>query len=88
MSLTALVIWIIVGLIVGLLAKSIDFRKGGLPSGVIVCLAGALIIGWLFSNVFHLYWGGFYIGSIINALIGAFMFLQIARVIIARRTTA
>jgi uncharacterized membrane protein YeaQ/YmgE (transglycosylase-associated protein family) len=79
-SVSALILWLVIGLIAGFLA-SVVMRGGGygIVGDIIVGLVGALIGGWLFSLV-GIGTGGF-IGSIIVAFIGACILIAILRAI-------
>jgi uncharacterized membrane protein YeaQ/YmgE (transglycosylase-associated protein family) len=78
--LTALLFWIIVGLIAGALAKLI--MPGNDPGGIIVTIllgiAGAVIGGFLLRLV-GLEGGGGFVASIIAGIIGAVILLAIYR---------
>jgi uncharacterized membrane protein YeaQ/YmgE (transglycosylase-associated protein family) len=78
--LTALLFWIIVGLIAGALAKLI--MPGNDPGGIIVTIllgiAGAVIGGFLLRLV-GLGGGGGFVASIIAGIIGAVILLAIYR---------
>jgi uncharacterized membrane protein YeaQ/YmgE (transglycosylase-associated protein family) len=85
---TALIFWIIVGLIAGALAKWI--MPGDDPGGIIVTaiigIVGAVLGGWLLSLVgigAGAGSGGF-IFSIIAGIIGALVLLAIYRVVVNR----
>jgi len=74
-TITALLIFLIVGAIAGWLAGQIVKGHGfGLVGNIVVGIIGAFIAGWLLPRV-GLYIGGDIIGSIINALIGAVILL-------------
>jgi uncharacterized membrane protein YeaQ/YmgE (transglycosylase-associated protein family) len=78
--LTALLFWVIVGLIAGALAKLI--MPGDDPGGIIVTIllgiAGAVIGGFLLRLV-GLGGGGGFVASIIAGIIGAVILLAIYR---------
>jgi len=79
MTLDQLVLWIVVGGIAGLLADS--FVKGinvGLVGTIIVGILGAIIGGWLFSQL-GIGLGGGIIGDIIVAFVGAVILLLMMR---------
>ncbi len=85
MSVTALVIWIIVGAIAGLLAESVVRGFGyGLVGAIIIGILGGLIGGWLFS-LLGIGIGLGIIGDIIVAFIGAVILLLIVRAVRGRR---
>ena len=77
---TALIFWIVVGLIAGALAKLI--MPGDDPGGIIVTIllgiAGAVIGGFLLRLV-GLGGGGGFVASIIAGIIGAVILLAIYR---------
>ena len=77
-SLSAVIWWLIVGLIAGFLA-SVVMRGGGygIVGDIIVGLIGAFIGGWLFS-LLGIGAGGL-IGSIIVAFIGACILIALLR---------
>jgi uncharacterized membrane protein YeaQ/YmgE (transglycosylase-associated protein family) len=77
-SLSAVIWWLVVGLIAGFLA-SVVMRGGGygIVGDIIVGLIGAFIGGWLFS-LLGIGSGGF-IGSIIVAFIGACILIFLLR---------
>ena len=83
---TALIFWIIVGLIAGALAKLI--MPGDDPGGIIVTIilgiVGAVIGGYLLRLV-GLGGGGGFISSIIAGIIGAVILLAIYRLFVGSR---
>ncbi len=83
---TAIIFWIIVGLIAGALAKLI--MPGDDPGGFIVTIllgiAGAFVGGFLMFNVLGFGSGGF-IWSIVVATIGAIILLALYRLFIGGR---
>ena len=83
---TALIFWIIVGLIAGALAKLI--MPGDDPGGIIVTIilgiVGAVIGGYLLRLV-GLGGGGGFIGSIIAGIVGAIILLAIYRLFVGQR---
>lgn len=87
MSLGAIIVWIIVGLIAGVLAKWI--MPGPDPGGIIVTIligiAGAFIGGWILS-LFGVAAerGQFSLGSILTAVLGAIILLAVYRLITRR----
>lgn len=78
-SLTAVIWWIVVGLIAGFLASLVMRGGYGIVGDIIVGLVGALIGGFLASLV-GLGTGGF-IGTIIVAFIGACILIAILRAV-------
>jgi uncharacterized membrane protein YeaQ/YmgE (transglycosylase-associated protein family) len=86
---TAIIFWIIVGLIAGALAKWVmpGDDPGGIVVTMIIGIVGALLGGWLLSLVGiggGAGTGGF-IFSIIAGFIGAVILLAIYRMVVARR---
>ena len=83
---TALIFWIIVGLIAGALAKLI--MPGDDPGGIIVTIilgiVGAVVGGYLLRLV-GLGGGGGFIGSIIAGIVGAIILLAIYRLFVGQR---
>jgi uncharacterized membrane protein YeaQ/YmgE (transglycosylase-associated protein family) len=84
----AIIGWIIIGLIAGVLAKAI--MPGDDPGGFIITIllgiAGAIIGGFLASSIFGIASGvGNSIVTIIVATIGAIILLAIYRVIAGNR---
>jgi uncharacterized membrane protein YeaQ/YmgE (transglycosylase-associated protein family) len=81
-----IIVWIIIGLIAGALAKFI--LPGDDPGGIIVTIligvAGAFVGGYL-ASLIGLGGGGF-IWTIIVATIGAILLLLIYRLLVGRRT--
>jgi uncharacterized membrane protein YeaQ/YmgE (transglycosylase-associated protein family) len=89
---TAIIFWIIVGLIAGALAKWVmpGDDPGGIIVTIIIGIVGAVIGGWLLSLIGiggGAGTGGF-IFSIIAGFIGAVILLAIYRAIAGGRTTA
>ena len=83
---SALIFWIIVGLIAGALAKLImpGDDPGGIVVTIILGIVGAIIGGFLLSLV-GLGGGGGFISSIIAGIIGAMILLAIYRLFAGRR---
>ncbi len=85
MTATALIIWIIVGAIAGLLAESVVRGFGyGLVGAIIVGIIGGLLGGWIFAAL-GIGIGLGIIGDIIVAFIGAVILLLIVRAVRGRR---
>ncbi len=82
--LTALLFWIVVGLVAGFLA-SVVMRGGGygVVGDIIVGVVGALIGGFI-MNLLGLSTGGHLIYSIIVAFIGACILIAILRAVSGR----
>jgi uncharacterized membrane protein YeaQ/YmgE (transglycosylase-associated protein family) len=85
---SALIFWIIVGLIAGALAKWVmpGPDPGGIIVTIIIGIVGAVLGGWLLSllNIGGGAGGGGWISSIIAGVIGAVILLAIYRVVANR----
>src|SRR5881296_1240108 len=80
-SLSAVIWWIVVGLIAGFLASMVMRGGGyGIVGDIIVGIIGAFLGGWLFS-LLGIGAGGGLIGSIIVAFIGACILIAILRAV-------
>lgn len=81
MTLEAIIIWIIVGGIAGLLAEAV-VRGGrlGIVGAIIVGILGAIIGGWLFG-VLNISIGGGILSDIIVAFVGAVVLLLLLRAV-------
>jgi uncharacterized membrane protein YeaQ/YmgE (transglycosylase-associated protein family) len=79
--------WIILGLIVGVLAKTIvpGEGPGGIVGDIVVGILGALVGGWLFNSFGHTGIVGFNLYSMLVALVGAVVLLIVLR-LFSRRT--
>lgn len=79
--LTAIIWWLIVGLIAGFLA-SVVMRGGGygIVGDIIAGLIGAFVGGWLFS-LLGISAGGGLLGTIIVAFIGACIVIALLRAV-------
>lgn len=88
---TALLFWIIVGLIAGALAKLImpGDDPGGIVVTIIIGIVGAVLGGWLLSllGIGAGAGSGGWIFSIVAGIIGAVILLAIYRLVVGRRTT-
>ena len=88
---TALLFWIIVGLIAGALAKLImpGDDPGGIIVTIIIGIVGAVIGGWLLSllGIGAGAGSGGLIFSIIAGIIGAVILLAIYRAVVGGRRT-
>jgi uncharacterized membrane protein YeaQ/YmgE (transglycosylase-associated protein family) len=87
-SIGAIVVWIVVGLIAGILAKWV--MPGPDPGGIVVTaligIVGAFIGGWALNLLgFAGSMGSFSLGSILMATLGAIVLLAIYR-LLTRRT--
>ena len=67
--------WIVVGIVAGWLAEQIMGRNHGLITNLIVGVVGALIGGFLATNVFGFSAGGSWIVAILIATAGAVILL-------------
>jgi uncharacterized membrane protein YeaQ/YmgE (transglycosylase-associated protein family) len=78
--------WIILGLIVGVVAKVlVGDGPGGIIGDIVVGIVGALLGGWLFNQFGHTGVVGFDLYSMFVALIGAIVLLFVLR-LVGRRT--
>jgi uncharacterized membrane protein YeaQ/YmgE (transglycosylase-associated protein family) len=87
MSIGAIIAWIVVGLVAGILAKWV--MPGPDPGGIIVTIligiVGALIGGWVLNLLgFSGSTGNFSLGSILTATLGAIVLLAIYRLLTRR----
>jgi uncharacterized membrane protein YeaQ/YmgE (transglycosylase-associated protein family) len=84
-----LLFWIIVGIIAGLLAKSVvpGEAPAGLLGDLVTGIIGAFVGGWLFKAFLGYTYGG-WVGGTIVAFIGAVVFLLLLRAITGRRYSA
>jgi uncharacterized membrane protein YeaQ/YmgE (transglycosylase-associated protein family) len=80
---TAIIFWIIVGLIAGALAKFVmpGDDPGGIVVTIILGIVGAVVGGWLLSFI-GLGGGGGWIASIIAGFIGAVILLFLYRMFV------
>ncbi|MFR9803160.1 GlsB/YeaQ/YmgE family stress response membrane protein [Pseudonocardia sp. RS010] len=81
--------WIVVGLVVGALAKLIMPGKdpGGIIVTCIIGVVGGLLGGWISSALFGVGTGGFFdLSTWLIALVGALVLLGIYRLVIGRRS--
>jgi uncharacterized membrane protein YeaQ/YmgE (transglycosylase-associated protein family) len=81
-----LLFWIVVGIVAGLLAKSVvpGEGPGGILGDLVVGVIGAFLGGWMFQTFLgHSYHG--WIGSTAVAFIGAVVLLLVLRAIAGRR---
>ncbi len=86
MSIGAILVWIIIGLVAGALAKLImpGDDPGGIIVTIIIGIAGAIVGGFLAGLVGI--GGGGIIWTIIIATIGAIILLAIYRAVVGGRT--
>jgi uncharacterized membrane protein YeaQ/YmgE (transglycosylase-associated protein family) len=77
----SIVAWIVLGLIAGVVAKSLlgGRAKHGVIVTIVIGIAGALVGGWAASNVFHVaVTGGFFdLSTWIIAILGSVVLLLI-----------
>jgi uncharacterized membrane protein YeaQ/YmgE (transglycosylase-associated protein family) len=81
--------WIIVGGLMGALAKAIMPGKdpGGIIVTILIGIVGGLLGGWLGSAIFGVTTGDFFdIRTWLIALVGALILLAIYRVVVGRRS--
>ena len=81
--------WIIVGGLMGALAKAIMPGKdpGGIIVTILIGIVGGVLGGWLSSAIFGIGTGGFFdIRTWLIALVGALILLGIYRLVIGRRS--
>jgi len=77
-------IWIIVGGLVGSLATIIVRSRQGLPTNIMLGVAGAFIGEFLFNASSASGWTAFNIGSLAMAILGAVMLLGVGRLRVGR----
>jgi uncharacterized membrane protein YeaQ/YmgE (transglycosylase-associated protein family) len=78
--------WLVIGLIVGWLAGLLMKRSGyGLVGDIAVGILGGVVGAWLFIFVVPVDARGGLVGTIVAAMIGAAVFVGLARVL-TRRT--
>jgi uncharacterized membrane protein YeaQ/YmgE (transglycosylase-associated protein family) len=79
--------WIVLGLIVGLVAKFLvpGEGPGGIIGDIVVGILGAMLGGWLFNQFGHTGIVGFDLYSMLVALVGAVVLLSVLR-LFTRRT--
>lgn len=78
--------WILIGLLVGVLAKWLmpGDDPGGLVVTILLGIAGALVGGWIARLIGLGGFAGFDIGSLVIAVLGAMLLLFVHRRIRAR----
>jgi uncharacterized membrane protein YeaQ/YmgE (transglycosylase-associated protein family) len=83
-----ILIWLVVGLIAGYLAKFVvpGEGPGGVIGDLVVGVVGALLGGWIFGLFGHAGVTGINVYSIVVAFIGAVVLLFIARMVSGRRS--
>lgn len=87
MGLESLLIWIVVGLVAGVLASYVMGGGFGLVGDILVGIAGAFIGGWLFSAFEIRNPLGGIAGTILVAFIGAVVLLGLLRLVRRGRGT-
>lgn len=81
MGLESLLVWIVVGLVAGVLASYVVGSGFGLVGDILVGIAGAFIGGWLFSALDISSPVGGIVGQIIVAFVGAVVLLGLLRLV-------
>lgn len=76
-----LLVWLIFGLIVGVVANMLDPRpaRGGIIGAIVLGVVGALAGGYLGNLLFGVGVSGFNIPSLIVAVLGAMLVLFVGR---------
>ncbi len=77
--------WIVIGIVAGWLAEQIMGRNQGLLTNLIVGVVGALLGGFLASNLLGIPVGGFNLMTLLVAVIGAVILLFLLG-LVKRRT--
>lgn len=86
MNLTAILVWIIVGGVAGLLASLLVRGTGlGLVGDIVVGIVGAFLGGFIYSLFGHAGVTGFNLYSLVVAFIGAVVLLLIGRLLFGSR---
>jgi uncharacterized membrane protein YeaQ/YmgE (transglycosylase-associated protein family) len=85
MTIESLLIWLVVGLVAGVLASYVMKGGFGLVGDVVVGIVGAFIGGWLFAALDIRSPIGGIGGSILVAFVGAVVLLGILRLVSRRR---
>jgi uncharacterized membrane protein YeaQ/YmgE (transglycosylase-associated protein family) len=83
MGLESLLVWIVVGLVAGLLAHAVVGGGFGLVGDILAGIAGAFVGGWIFDALDIASPIGGIVGTILVAFIGAVVILGLLR--LARR---
>jgi uncharacterized membrane protein YeaQ/YmgE (transglycosylase-associated protein family) len=86
----SILIWLVVGLIAGYLARVVvpGEGPGGVIGDLVIGVVGALLGGWIFGFFGHSGVSGLNIYSIVVAFVGAVVLLFIARALSGRRSGA
>lgn len=76
-----LIIWILFGLIVGIVANALDPRpaQGGIVGAIILGILGSVVGGFIGDLIFGVGVTGFNLSSFIIAVAGSLLVLYIAR---------
>lgn len=78
MTLTAIVLWLVIGAVAGWLAGQLMRGRGlGLVGNIVVGIIGAFVGGWLLGGVLGISIGGGLVGAILNATVGAVVVLAV-----------
>ena len=77
-------IWIIIGGLVGSLATIIVRSRQGLPTNIILGVAGAFIGAFLINAIGSSGWTAFNVGSLAMAILGSVMLLGVGRLWVGR----
>jgi uncharacterized membrane protein YeaQ/YmgE (transglycosylase-associated protein family) len=86
MDLTAILVWIVVGGVAGLLASLLVRGTGlGLVGDIVVGIVGAFLGGFIYSLFGHAGVTGFNLYSLVVAFIGAVVLLLIGRLLFGSR---
>ncbi|MFZ4532483.1 MAG: GlsB/YeaQ/YmgE family stress response membrane protein [Alsobacter sp.] len=81
MTITALLVFLLIGAVAGWLAGLIVKGGGfGLVGNIVVGIIGAVLAGWLLPQVGFTLGGGI-VGAVVHATIGAVILLLIVRVL-------
>jgi uncharacterized membrane protein YeaQ/YmgE (transglycosylase-associated protein family) len=87
MSIGAIIVWIVIGLVAGILAKWVmpGPDPGGIVVTILIGIVGAFIGGWVLNLLgFTGSMGNFSLGSILTATLGAIILLAIYRLLTRR----
>jgi uncharacterized membrane protein YeaQ/YmgE (transglycosylase-associated protein family) len=84
MTAEMILIWILVGLVAGVLASLVVGSGYGLLGNIVIGIVGAFVGGWIFREAgWSAPWGGL-AGTIFVAFIGALVLLVLLRLIHSR----
>jgi uncharacterized membrane protein YeaQ/YmgE (transglycosylase-associated protein family) len=77
MTIESLIIWVVVGAVAGIVFEVfVGGMRIGLMGAILIGIAGSIISGWAF-NFFDFHYLTGIVGTIIESLIGAVLFLLI-----------